>query len=155
DDRARHDLDGLNGAGGTFLARDAPWRQHEGIRHDDDAAADRRRELPAPDGLDSAILDAPVAQRGILEDRRDDLARRADRELHHDPAAELWMLRQLLLVAVLHLVDVAPDDPADDLLVELSADVGDAREHVGCARAPPTQPAGAPAVARAVAGRGV
>ena len=76
DDRPRHDLDGLTGAGGAFLARDAPWRQHEGIRHDDDAAAERRRELPPTDGLDSAVLDAPVAQRRILEDRRDDLARR-------------------------------------------------------------------------------
>ena len=77
----------------------------------------------------------------------------ANRELHHDPAAQVWLLRQLLLVAVLHLVDVAPDDPADDLLVELSADVGDAGDHVGRARAPTAQPAGAAAVARAVAGR--
>ena len=149
-DRPRRELDGLAGRWRASPATPL-GRQHERIRHDDDAAAERLRELPAADGLDGAVLDTRVAQRRVLQDRRDDLTRRRDRELHHDAAAEVRLLRQLLLVAVLHLVDVAPDDAADDLLVERSADVGDAREHVGRPRAPAAQPAGAAAVARAVA----
>ena len=94
---------------------------------------------------------AGVAHRRVLEDRRDDLARRRDGELHHDAAAEVRLLRQLLLVAVLHLVDVAPDDAADDLLVERPANVRLTGDDVGRLGATATEAAGAAAVARAVA----
>src|SRR6185369_2043394 len=90
-------------------------------RDDDDTSAERLRELPAPHRLHRAVLDLGVAHGRVLEHRRDHLARRRDGELHHDAATELRLLRQLLLVAVLHLVDVPPDDAADDLLVERSA----------------------------------
>ena len=56
---------------------------------------------------------------------------------------------QLLLVAVLHLVDVAPDDAADDLLVERAAHVGLAGDDVGRPGATAAEAAGAAAVARA------
>src|SRR4029077_14297821 len=85
------------------------------VRDDDDTAAEGLRELPPTDGLNGAVLDARVAHRRVLEHRGDDLAGGRDGELHHDAAAELGLLRELLLVAVLHLVDVATDDAADDL----------------------------------------
>src|SRR4029077_18838042 len=108
-------------------------------------------ELPAANRLDGAVLDAGVTHRRVLQNRRDDLARRRDGELHHDAAAEVRLLRQLLLVAVLNLVDVAPDDAADDLLVERTANVRLTGDDVGRLGATTTETAGAAAVARAVA----
>jgi hypothetical protein len=101
--------------------------------------------------LNGAVLDAGVAHGRVLEHRGDDLTRRRDGELHHDAAAQVGLLRELLLVAVLHLVDVAPDDAADDLLVERPADVGLTGDDVGRVGTTAAQAAGAAAVARAVA----
>src|SRR6185503_15389402 len=66
--------------------------------------------------------DAGVRERRVLQDGGNDLTCARDRELHHDAPAEAGEPRQLLLVAVPDLVDVAVDDAADDLLVELSVD---------------------------------
>src|SRR5689334_6474727 len=104
--------------GSWSLSTAASGREDERVRNDDDTAAEGLRELPPANRLDGAVLDAGVTHGRVLQNRRDDLAGSRDGELHHDAAAQLRLLRQLLLVAVLHLVDVAPDDAADDLLVE-------------------------------------
>src|SRR5687768_9817830 len=122
---------------GLLLSRSRPaWlaaagrSQHERIRDDDDTATQRLGELPPTDGLDHAVLNLGAAHARALEDRGHDLAGGGDGELHHDPAAELGLLHQLLLVAVLHLVDVTPDDAADDLLVQRPAHVRRSRNDV-------------------------
>src|SRR4029079_2128379 len=133
------------------LLSTARGREDERVRHDDDAATERLRELPAANRLHRAVLDASVTHRRVLQHRRDDLARRRDGELHHDAAAQVRLLRQLLLVAVLHLVDVAPDDAADDLLVERTTNVRLTGDDVGRLGATATEATGPAAVARAVA----
>src|SRR4029079_10519157 len=133
------------------LLSTARGREDERVRHDDDAATEGLRELPATNGLDGAVLDAGVTHRRVLQNRRDDLPRRRDGELHHDAAAEVRLLRQLLLVAVLHLVDVTPDDAADDFLVERTANVRLTGDDVRRLGATTTESTGAAAVARAVA----
>src|SRR4029077_14972449 len=105
-------------------------------------------ELPAANRLDGAVLDAGVTHRRVLQNRRDDLTRRRDGELHHDAAAEVRLLRQLLLVAVLHLVDVAPDYAADDFLVQRTANVRLTGDDVGRLGATAAEAAGAAAVTR-------
>src|SRR5579862_9348615 len=136
---------------GSWLLSSAGRRENERVGNDDDTAAQGLRELPATNRLHGAVLDPGVAHRRVLEDRRDDLTRRRDGELHHDAAAELRLLRQLLLVAVLHLVDVATDDAADDLLVERAANVRLTGDDVRGVRATATEATGAAAVAAAVA----
>src|SRR6185436_6717246 len=66
-----------------------------------------------------------------LLDRRDHLAVAGDRELRDKAAVQLRIVRQRLVVAVLHLVDVAPDDAADDVPVEVAARRDVAREDLG------------------------
>ena len=90
-------------------------RQDEGIGDDHAAPVERRRELPATHGRDGAALDALVSDRRSLHGGRADLPRCRDGELHVDISEEVWLAQQLLLVAVLHLVDVASNDAADDL----------------------------------------
>ena len=116
----------------TALTRRAAagGREAERIGDDDDTAAEGLGELPATHRLDHAVLDAGVAHGRVLEHRGHHLAGRGDGELHRDAAAELRLAGQLLLVAVLHLVDVAPDDAADDLLVQRPAHVGLAGDDV-------------------------
>src|SRR5206468_11232062 len=71
-----------------------------------------------------------------------------DRELHHHAAVQVRVRGELLLVAELHLVDVAADDAADDLLVERAAHLRRAGDHVGRVGATTAEAAGAAAVAR-------
>ena len=84
--------------------------------------------------LDDARFDPRVAQRRALQHRGEHLPGGRDRELDHDAPAEVGLLHELLLVAVLHLVDVAADDAANDLLVEGAADGDLAQLDLGRAR---------------------
>src|SRR5579885_2445238 len=96
--------------------RAASGREAERVADDDDTAAEGLGELPTTDRLHHAVLDAGVAHGRVLQHRRDHLPGGSDGELHGDAAAKVGLARELLLVAVLHLVDVAADDAADDLL---------------------------------------
>ncbi len=80
----------------------------------------RLRELPALDGVDDARLDRRRLQRRALDDGRQHATGRRDGELRDDAPFQRRTLGQRLLVAILHLVQVAADDAPDDLLVERS-----------------------------------
>src|SRR5579864_4847798 len=86
--------------------------EHERIRHDHDSAALGLGELPAAHRAGDALLDGRVVHRRRLHHRGDDVAGARDGELHDDATVEVGVRGELLLVAELHLVDVAPDDAA-------------------------------------------
>src|SRR5215213_4452971 len=140
-------------AGGWRLLSRAPARrgERERVGDDDDTATEGLGELPSADRLDDTVLDPGVAHGGVLEHRGHHLAGGGDGELHGDPAAEVRLAGQLLLVAVLHLVDVPADDAADDLLVQRAAHVGLTGDDVRGLGPTPTQTASAPAVTGPVA----
>src|SRR4051794_24558582 len=97
--------------------------EHERIGDDHDAAAFRRRERPAANRFDDALLGFRITQGRARERRGLNLARRRDDELHLHATLQVGALVELLLIAELHLVHVALDDAADDFLRERAAHV--------------------------------
>src|SRR5579871_6043232 len=132
-----------------LLAFAARRLEDERVGDDDDAAALRLRELPATDGAGDALVDRRIVHRRLLHDGGDHLPRAGDGELDDHAAVQIGLLGQLLLVAELHFVDVAPDDAADDLLVERAAHLRGAGDDVRRVGATAAEAAGAAAVAGA------
>src|SRR5215471_17481819 len=91
----------------------------------------------------------PPCGLGNSQRRRNHLARRRDRELNDYAAAQILVLHRLLLVAELHLIDVATDDAANDFLVQRAAHLRRTGDDIRRVRATATETASATAVARA------
>src|SRR5262249_20569645 len=92
--------------------------EDERIGDDDDTAALRLRELPAPHRLRNALLDVRIIHRRVLHHRRNDLTSAADRKLDHHAPIQVLLMHQLLLVAEPHLIQVTADDAPNDFLIQ-------------------------------------
>src|SRR5262245_33339558 len=95
--------------------RSAPGaRQDKWIANDHDPVSLRLWECAPPDSILHAMIDCGIAhRRRVIRVRH--LAVPGNRELNDEATTDVLVTHHFLLVAVLHLVEVAADDATDDL----------------------------------------